>query len=54
MNGLEQAAFSAWRSWGATWALFTRCAFCGEVTQCRGRSRQRMCCLGCFDQGRVK
>lgn len=50
MTTLEQAAVKAWRSWGYAWMLFTSCSRCGEMKVCRGKSRERLVCLDCFDQ----
>lgn len=51
---LEQKAKMAWAKWGSAWAMYTRCTKCGEVVQCRGKSRKRMICLECFDLGKKK
>jgi hypothetical protein len=48
-GALERAARLDWVTWGAAWAMHTRCAECGEVCWCRGRRRERMLCLACFD-----
>jgi formylmethanofuran dehydrogenase subunit E len=48
---LELQAVRAWRKWGDGYAMFTRCDECGELTQCRGKTRRRMLCLACFDLG---
>jgi hypothetical protein len=50
MHQLEKAAIMAWRRSGM-WALFTVCTGCGRFTYCRGRTRDRVKCLACFDLG---
>jgi hypothetical protein len=51
---MEDGARLEWRSWGHAFALFTKCSECGEVVHCRGRKRDRMLCLNCFDVTPVK
>lgn len=49
-NTMELEATIAWKAWGHAWSMFTRCAGCDEMKQCRGARRSRMLCLDCFDQ----
>lgn len=46
----EQWVKKRWQAWGHVWALYTSCSTCGEVRHCRGKFRDRMRCLECFDQ----
>ena len=52
VQDLERAVRRAWKRWGDGFAMFTRCAECGRMRNCRGRTRRRMLCLECFDFGR--
>jgi hypothetical protein len=47
---LERLARDAWKRWGDGYALYTVCKRCGRVKHCRGRSRERMLCLDCWDE----
>lgn len=46
---IEQKARLDWRAWGHAWAMWTCCAHCHEFSYCRGKSREHMLCLDCFD-----
>jgi hypothetical protein len=50
-TAIERTAIRAWKAWGDGFAMFTRCAGCGELADCRGKRRSRMLCLACFDLG---
>ena len=49
MSRLETQATLAWKRWGVAWMRFTRCSGCGEQRQCRGKRKNKMLCLECFD-----
>jgi hypothetical protein len=50
LSALERATIEAWRAWGHAWAMFTACSGCGRVAHCKGKSRERMLCLPCYDE----
>jgi hypothetical protein len=50
LSALELATRQAWCEWGHAWAMFTTCSRCGQVQHCKGKSRERMLCLACFDE----
>ncbi len=55
---LERQARRAWVDWasgarGGGYAQHQRCDKCGEITYCRGRRKDHMICLPCFDAGAV-
>lgn len=49
-SAIEKATLLAWQVWGEGWAMFTRCSRCGEMKHCRGRRRDGMLCITCFDE----
>jgi len=46
---MEARARADWILWGSGYAMHTACNCCGEITWCRGRRREWMLCLDCFD-----
>jgi ribosomal protein S27E len=51
LTALERGARDAWHRWGDGYALYTRCDGCGNIAHCRGRTRDAVLCLTCFDLG---
>jgi len=46
---LEAAARADWARWGTGYAMFTACSCCGGFLWCRGRRRDWILCLDCYD-----
>lgn len=49
---LEEQVKRAWQSWGSAWAMYTVCKSCGHYDYCRGRRKNKLLCLQCFDAGK--
>jgi ribosomal protein S27E len=50
LTSYELAVTAAWHVWGDGYALYTRCSGCGEIHHCRGKRRERVLCIECFDR----
>jgi hypothetical protein len=48
---IEEKAKLAWQIWGHNWCMNTVCHGCGEYKVCRGKTKRKMLCLSCWDQG---
>ena len=47
---IEKLALRAWQEWGNEWSMFTRCSRCDQIKVCKGRRRDAVLCLRCFDE----
>jgi hypothetical protein len=49
MSRLETQAKIAWQRWGTSWARFAICSGCSQYVFCRGKRKNKMLCLPCYD-----
>jgi hypothetical protein len=47
---METLARRAWQAWGHAWSMYTACSGCKQVKVCKGKRRDGMLCLECFDE----